>query len=228
MPNQYTNGRQALDEVRTAKVKFTVLLTTDQREDLLWLGNHFEMDGSAIFRECIEFLLERLREYKDHYPNLTNYPMRTVIKAYYDAGQERMAEERAKENALMEQYQQARLRDGGKVNFDMDYLALAFYVRAWQSGRSAAEVLEEFAKQKAELGKRYGIDWHDDPWLRNFMKLGQADPEASNQAASPEPTPDDLGISDATMKRVLALLAVALGVGVALGIAGSWAWLMYR
>lgn len=224
MPNQYTREGGALVADGQPKTKFTVNLSSDEREALARLSARFEKSSSDIFRYCIVFLTDRLGEFMGQYPNLPGYSLPVVLKAYYDAGMQRLENERAIEHEQMERYQQAREMDGGKINFEMDRLALAFHVRSWHSGKSAIEELRAFITERARLGLEHGIDWQADPHLSKFL---QSDPTQPNRPNTAQPGPDGELDGLAPIER-WALVAWGLVVLLALGLAGSWAWFLTR
>lgn len=223
MANQYTRAPGALVADGQAKTKFTVNLSSSEREALVRLSGAFEKNGSDIFRYFIGFLTERLATFKADYPNLPTYNLPTVLQAYYDAGRVRLEAERVKEHEQMERYQQAREMDGGKVNYEMDRLALAFHVRSWHSGKSAIAELRAFAEERARLGREHGIDWAADPSLRQFLQSDPAQPTGPTRPNPAQPGPDGL----AQVERWF-LVALGLVVLLALGLAGSWAWFLTR
>lgn len=228
MSNQYTTGRGD-------KPRFTVVLTPEQAEQFDYLAGLLQRDRSAIFRQCLEFMHQRARQFEQKYPALESYSLQPILAAYYDAGRYRMEQELVKEQERFEAYCDARQRQSG-LDYQPDPRTVRYYWRIWQQGKTEEEMLTETAELKARIAQQYDLRPEDLNEPDNGLPLDDQPPERTARQSElawrehmgkhdPE-TPTDYEARYQFSFReqaILAMLAFAV-----LGVLTGLGWLVWR
>lgn len=222
MPNQYTKTDGGILSGGSLPSKWGVLLSQEDYQTWDEMARRVRRDKAELFRELIRYLKNRMDEYFAKYPDFGTHTLEFGIKPildnYYDAGRVAMQQEVFRETQLMHAYQDAKRREGGKVNYAANSKALDFYLRAWKKGVTVQSLIEEFAKTKAEVRAKYELS--EDEFLPDELEEDeqQAEPQKVETATAAQAPRVEAELPD--WARMLVLAGVALVLLLMGGIGG--------